>query len=246
MAMSDENGNVHTSTPGLANAAHVTTKECEAALSTLSSPDKYSKSKEKEGRRIEEIDGGYHIINRNKYRDIPSNRKEYWRDWKRRQRAAKKAAQCPQDKPPMSTASTVDKVDVSTISTQTKTKTEKEYSYIPLCNDIETKDCKDIYNRNIENEKNNQGKDFVSISRNNVDMQKLVLNLTDLFAIHPDTADYTAICNLARQALPEHFPAIIQTALKILETSTIKKPLAMFFHTLKRENIYNANAGATQ
>jgi hypothetical protein len=156
----------------------------------------------------------------------------------------------------------VDKVDKSTLSTQTETETEteteKEYSYNHCVIDIETKESKDIISsieskENVDNVdkpkggKNNlSGKDFVSISRNNVDMQKLLIKLVDLFAIDPDTADYTAMVNLARQALPEHFPVILKTAINILDKSTIKKPLAVFFHTLKRENIYNANTGVQQ
>ena len=243
LAMSNENGDVHTSTPGLASAAHVTLAECEAALSTLSSPDKYSKSKEKEGRRIEEIEGGWHIINRNKYRDIPADRTEYWRDWKRRRRAESKAAKCPQDKRTKSTASTVDKVDKSTLSTQTETETEKEYSYNHSVNEIETKDSIYILTPNETNTKkeNIQEKNFASTSQ----LQIFVLKLTDLFALDPNTSDYTAMVNLARNVPADSHPAIIQIAIDILDKSTIKNPLAAFFATLKRENIYIANHNAT-
>jgi hypothetical protein len=89
LAMADEAGNVMASLPGLADAARVTIPECEKALEKLSSPDAHSRSKEKEGRRIEDIDGGWNIINRNKYRDKASNRSEYFREYRRKERAAK-------------------------------------------------------------------------------------------------------------------------------------------------------------
>jgi|ERR1035437_3899141 hypothetical protein len=78
LAMSDKNGEVTASIPGLAKRAGVTIKETEAALTKFKSPDKYSTSKEFDGRRIEEIDGGWLILNRVKYRDTYSaeDRKE--------------------------------------------------------------------------------------------------------------------------------------------------------------------------
>ncbi len=68
MAMSDKNGIVEASIPGLADLAHVSIPDCQAALLELASPDEFSRSKESEGRRIEEIDGGWHLVNHDKYR----------------------------------------------------------------------------------------------------------------------------------------------------------------------------------
>jgi hypothetical protein len=68
LAMVDKNGNVAASIPGLADAARVTIDECQSALETLLSPDRWSRSKEHEGRRIEEIDGGWHLLNHARYR----------------------------------------------------------------------------------------------------------------------------------------------------------------------------------
>ena len=79
LAMSDRNGEVHASIPGLANRAHVTIEECESALDCLKSPDNYSRTKDHEGRRIEEMDGGWRLLNHAKYRALLSaeERREY-------------------------------------------------------------------------------------------------------------------------------------------------------------------------
>lgn len=70
LAMADHAGRVWGSIPGLANRARVPLDKCEEALRSLMSPDKYSRTKDNEGRRIEEIDGGWHLLNHAKYRAI--------------------------------------------------------------------------------------------------------------------------------------------------------------------------------
>ena len=79
LAMVDRNGEVHASIPGLAKRAGVTLQQCNAALACLESPDKYSRTKDHEGRRIGEIDGGWQLLNHAKYRALLSaeERREY-------------------------------------------------------------------------------------------------------------------------------------------------------------------------
>lgn len=79
LAMSDRNGELFASVPGLAKRAGVTLAQCEAAIACLSSPDAYSRTKAHEGRRIKEIDGGWALLNHAKYRALLSaeERKEY-------------------------------------------------------------------------------------------------------------------------------------------------------------------------
>jgi hypothetical protein len=69
LAMADRNGRIWASLPGLADAARVSIEQCEDAISRLSSPDKYSRTKTDGGRRIREIDGGWEIGNYLKYRE---------------------------------------------------------------------------------------------------------------------------------------------------------------------------------
>jgi hypothetical protein len=73
LALSDRHGVVEASVPGLADAARVTIQQCELALVELMAPDPYSRTKDNEGRRIAEVDGGWLVLNRTKYRDSESN-----------------------------------------------------------------------------------------------------------------------------------------------------------------------------
>jgi hypothetical protein len=72
MALADQHGEVMASVPGLADASRVSIRECEAALASFLAPDPYSRTKDFEGRRIEEIDGGWSLLNHPKYRRMAS------------------------------------------------------------------------------------------------------------------------------------------------------------------------------
>lgn len=81
LAKADVSGFVWSSIPGLADAARVNLDQCLEALAKLMSPDEWSRSKENEGRRIEEVDGGWRLLNYDKYRKIRNmeERREYVR-----------------------------------------------------------------------------------------------------------------------------------------------------------------------
>jgi hypothetical protein len=83
LAMMDKRNEVHSSVPGLAKEAGVPLEDCEAALLKMMQPDKHSRSKEFEGRRIAEIDGGWTVLNGDKYR------KKYSLEWRREQDATR-------------------------------------------------------------------------------------------------------------------------------------------------------------
>jgi hypothetical protein len=70
MAICDKNGIVEASLPGLADLARVSIKECQDALERLSAPDKWSRTQDHEGRRIEAVDGGWRLLNHAKYRGM--------------------------------------------------------------------------------------------------------------------------------------------------------------------------------
>jgi len=93
LALKDRWHIVSASLPGLADAARVSIKDCEKALKILASPDQYSRSKGFDGRRIEECDGGWAILNGEKYRNKMSQdeRNEYQRLKQREYRARKKS-----------------------------------------------------------------------------------------------------------------------------------------------------------
>jgi hypothetical protein len=68
LAMVDRDGIVRASVPGLADRAKVGIEECKAALIKFKQPDEYSRSKEYDGRRIVDADGGWLLLNHAKYR----------------------------------------------------------------------------------------------------------------------------------------------------------------------------------
>jgi hypothetical protein len=81
LAMADKDGTAEASIPGLARIAGLSVEETERGLTELSSPDRFSRTTDHEGRRIEAIDGGWKILNHPKYREKYSadERREYKR-----------------------------------------------------------------------------------------------------------------------------------------------------------------------
>lgn len=70
LAKADQDGYVASSIPGLARDAEVTLEQCEDALAHFLSPDRYSRTKDYAGIRIEEVDGGWVVLNHKKYREL--------------------------------------------------------------------------------------------------------------------------------------------------------------------------------
>lgn len=68
LAMADPAGLVRATAPGIAKRSHLTMKQTLKALDTFESPDAHSRSTNDEGRKIRRVDGGYQIINYDKYR----------------------------------------------------------------------------------------------------------------------------------------------------------------------------------
>lgn len=88
LTMADENGFVSASPDGVARRANIPKQDCYAALKTLEAPDIHSKSKEWGGRRIEQVEGGWQVLNYTKYREIQTKRqlKDAQRQARKRQR----------------------------------------------------------------------------------------------------------------------------------------------------------------
>lgn len=125
LAMSDRNGNVGASLPGLAALARVSLKQCKQAVETLESPDKYSRTADFEGRRIEKIDGGWRILNYLKFRKLLSaeERREYLRVKQQEHRDRIKGSQ--QSSTERNQLST-DRNPVSTVSTHSDSDSDSE------------------------------------------------------------------------------------------------------------------------
>lgn len=81
LAMKDKTGKVEASIPGLATLARVPVAQVRQAIENLKAPDPDSRSKIEEGRRIRDVDGGWYVINHEKYRNMlnADERREYLR-----------------------------------------------------------------------------------------------------------------------------------------------------------------------
>lgn len=91
LAIASRHGVVEASIPGLAKVSNVTIEEAEDALAVLGSPDRYSRTKDYEGRRIAEQDGGWLILNYEKHRSVKDEEEAriLTRERVKRHRAAK-------------------------------------------------------------------------------------------------------------------------------------------------------------
>lgn len=77
--------------PGLADRAQVSIEQCEAALEALEGPDKYSRTPEHEGRRIQRLEdgeSGWLVLNWEKYRKKDHTAAERSKRYRERKKAA--------------------------------------------------------------------------------------------------------------------------------------------------------------
>lgn len=72
LSLADQHGYVGASIPGLAARARVKLEDCITALDYLKAPDEYSRTREHEGRRIADAEGGWVLLNHGKYRAMQS------------------------------------------------------------------------------------------------------------------------------------------------------------------------------
>lgn len=93
LALADRDGVVEASVPGLADTSHVSLDNCITALQVLSGPDEWSRTKDHDGRRITPIDGGWKLLNYEKYREKmdADDQREKARVRKQRQRERQKS-----------------------------------------------------------------------------------------------------------------------------------------------------------
>lgn len=100
LALKDRGHFVRGTVSYLHRVARVSEDECRAALQKLSNPDPHSRSTEHNGRRIEEVAGGWTILNGEQYQKRLSyeERKEYQRqkqaEYRRRKKGLAHDAQC--------------------------------------------------------------------------------------------------------------------------------------------------------
>jgi len=89
LALKNKSGIVEGSIPGLSDMARLSINATMEALEILRSPDPYSRTKEFEGRRIQDVEGGWLILNHEKWRNKMNadERREYLKIKQREHRA---------------------------------------------------------------------------------------------------------------------------------------------------------------
>lgn len=122
LALRDVTGYVPAALPGLANAARVSIAECEAAVAKLEAPDQYSRTPDYDGRRIKKVEGGWIVLNHQKFRERGTSdmQKERIRQRVRRFREKHKSDVTPCNAPCNG------KTQCNDIKTNTNTNTNKE------------------------------------------------------------------------------------------------------------------------
>jgi hypothetical protein len=93
LALKDREHICRATVPALAKICNITPEQCEEYLQQFQEPDKYSRSQDFEGRRIERVEGGYLVLNAEAYQWKGSieARKEYIRQKVREHRERKRA-----------------------------------------------------------------------------------------------------------------------------------------------------------
>lgn len=76
LALSNKHGEVMASIPGLAQVCALPLEIVESAVEKFQQPDKYSRTPDDEGRRIEKVEGGWLLLNHAKYRMMASKDEE--------------------------------------------------------------------------------------------------------------------------------------------------------------------------
>jgi hypothetical protein len=92
LALKERNHVCPATVPALAKISNISIEQCESYLKKFQEPDPYSRSQDFEGRRIKKVDGGWLILNGEKYRDLirRDDRREYVAQKVREHRARKR------------------------------------------------------------------------------------------------------------------------------------------------------------
>jgi hypothetical protein len=120
LAMANKNGYVFGSAPGLANRARVPLESVREALVKFQEPDPDSRTKEFEGRRIKEVDGGWQLLNYAKHRAIrdEEERRDYMKNLMRQKRSVSNVSH---SKPPLSQAEADSREQIAEARVKSKT-----------------------------------------------------------------------------------------------------------------------------
>lgn len=93
LAMRNKDGEIFSSLPGLSHVSRIGLEKTIESVQKFISPDKNSTTKEHEGRRIEEISGGWRLLNHEKVKAEASsaNKAAYMATYMKKKRAKEKS-----------------------------------------------------------------------------------------------------------------------------------------------------------
>ncbi len=87
LLLADPNGFVRAAPSAIAREAGIPAEVARKAISLFCSPDNESRSPENQGKRIERVEGGFHILNYEKYRERDYTNAERQKRWRESQRS---------------------------------------------------------------------------------------------------------------------------------------------------------------
>jgi len=98
LALANRYGEVSATIPGIARLTNIPIEKIESAIAKFQEPDKYSRSRLYDGRRLEVVDGGHRLLNYSYYREKSrsTDRREYLRQ-KQAERRERIKQECQQD-----------------------------------------------------------------------------------------------------------------------------------------------------
>jgi len=159
LVVKDKNGFVHHSVGTLAKRARVTKEECALAIERFKGPDDDSRTKgpTRDGRRIEEVEGGWIVLNHKMYRELgrTEERRGYLAEKQAEHRSRVKGVNTCQQVSTPSTLSTESDTDTKTntlpplLSPPSKIETPPNFDEIykkhPLLKELHTAICEDLH-----------------------------------------------------------------------------------------------------
>ncbi len=87
LLLADPNGFVRAAPSAIAREAGIPAEVARRAISLFCSPDNESRSPENQGKRIERVEGGFHILNYEKYRERDYTNAERQKRWRESQKS---------------------------------------------------------------------------------------------------------------------------------------------------------------
>lgn len=145
LSLKDDNGFVEGTRSSLQRICNVTMDEFDEAIKVLSSPDHESKTPDFEGRRIDKIEGGWVVLNHEKYRLPEQTKKENRNEYMRAYMAKKRAVNSNIKLTPINSELTSVSVSISSSVSSSEEESEEKQKTWRESFDAYLSECKRVY-----------------------------------------------------------------------------------------------------